>query len=128
MIDSKIKGSIVNVSSVSGIGALRNVPNLPYNVSKAGLDMVTKQFALELGQYQIRVNSVNPTLVMTPMITNLKEDYEKDFIARTPMGRIAKVEEIVGPIMYLLSDYSSMVSGQIHPVDGGLLSNIAVNV
>ncbi|XP_053381707.1 L-xylulose reductase-like [Mercenaria mercenaria] len=113
---------------VVGIGAFGT--NLAYNVSKAGLDMVTKQFALELGQYQTRVNSVNPQLLMTPMIKNLKDGLllEKDFIARTPMGRIAKVEEIVGPIMYLLSDYSSMVSGQMHPVDGGLLSNIAVKV
>ncbi|XP_045212987.2 L-xylulose reductase-like [Mercenaria mercenaria] len=128
MIDSKVKGSIVNISSVAGIGAFPT--NLSYNVSKAGLDMVTKQFALELGPYQIRVNSVNPTLVMTPLVTNLKEGlaYEKVFNARTPMSRVAKVEEIVGPILYLLSDYSSMVSGQMHPVDGGLLSNIAVKV
>ncbi|XP_045211271.1 carbonyl reductase [NADPH] 2-like [Mercenaria mercenaria] len=111
MIDSKVKGSIVNLSSIDGIGAFPT--NLSYNVSKAGLDMVTKQFALELGQYQIRLNSVNPTLVMTPIVTNFKEGLliEKAITARTPMGRVAKVEEIVGPILYLLSDYSSMVSG-----------------
>ncbi|XP_045167658.2 L-xylulose reductase-like [Mercenaria mercenaria] len=130
MIDSKIKGSIVNISSVAGIGSFYTY--LPYSVSKAGLDMVTKQFALELGPYQIRVNSVNPTLVMTPMISSLKDgldlQYEKGFIARTPMGRIAKVEESVGPVLYLLSDYSSMVSGQMHPVDGGMLSNVAVKI
>ncbi|XP_045202180.2 L-xylulose reductase-like [Mercenaria mercenaria] len=123
MIDAKVKGSIVNISSVAGIGACYSY--LPYNVSKAGLDMVTKQFALELGPYQIRVNSVNPATVVTPMVTNLKNT-AKGLTSQTPMGRVAKVEEVVWPVLYLLSDYSSMVTGQLHPVDGGLLSNIAV--
>ena len=91
--------------------------------------MVTKQFALELGLHQIRVNSVNLTWTLTnPVREYFAEHPEKEeqVKAITPLGRIAEVREMVEPIMYLLSDHSSMVSGTAHVVDGGLLSNIPV--
>ena len=97
--------------------------------AKAALDMVTKQFALELGPHQIRVNSVNPTWCLTnPVIEHLVDYPEEEARVKiiTPLGRLAEAREIVEPIMYLLSDHSSMVSGTIHVVDGGLLSNIPV--
>ena len=92
--------------------------------------MVTKQFALELGPHQIRVNSVNPTWTRTnPVIAHFADvpDEETRVKTITPLGRIAEVRDIVEPIMYLLSDHSSMVSGTTHVVDGGLLSNIPVH-
>ena len=102
---------------------------LDHDFTKAALDMVTKQFALELGPHQIRVNSVNPTWILTnPVIEHLAEnpEKEKNVKAITPLRRLAEVREIVEPVMYLLSDHSSMVSGTTHVVDGGMLSNIPV--
>ena len=90
--------------------------------------MITKQFALELGPHHIRVNSVNPTVVLTDSKLN---DYEDDdFTTKmkviTPMGRFCSMAEVTEPIMYLLSDHATMVSGTTHVIDGGLLSHIPV--
>ncbi|XP_045188242.2 L-xylulose reductase-like [Mercenaria mercenaria] len=129
MIEANKKGSIVNNSSTGGIAAFPK--GLPYNVSKAGMDMVTKQFALELGPHGIRVNSVNAALVNTPLVQNMIKEgelSEESCTSRIPMGRILQVQEIVGPILYLLSEHSSMVTGQMHVVDGGAMSNITVKV
>lgn len=128
MIEEKRKGSIVNVSSVGGLASYPN--GLPYMVSKAGMDMVSKQFALELGPHGIRVNSVNPGVVLTALVQKVIEknkDGVKDIVSRTPMGRTLEMREVVDPILYLLSDHSSMVSGQMHVVDGGMLSNICID-
>ena len=129
MIKESVKGSIVNVSSVSGIAT--SPKGFPYVVSKAAMDMLSKQFALELGPHGIRVNSVNPSLVKTPLIQRMIDQGFPlvDVICeRTPMGRVLEVSDIVGPILYLLSDHSSMVSGQLHVVDGGMLSNISTKI
>ena len=102
--------------------------SMAYNVSKAALDMVTKQFALELGAHQIRVNSVNPTTILTDMgVENWSEPERAERLkSLTPMGRFCEARECVEPIMYLLSDHSTMVSGTTNPIEGGLLSSIAV--
>ena len=116
----------LHIFSVLGINPTKG--GLSYDISKAALDMVTKQFALELGQHQIRVNSVNPTAVLTETI--LKYINEMESInktkACTPLGRLCTMEEVVDPVMYLLSDHSTMVNGTIHVIDGGLLSCIPV--
>ena len=92
--------------------------------------MVTKQFALELGPHQIRVNSVNFMEVLTE---HIQQDYlDKDnnamanLMALTPLGRFCTLKESSAPIMYLLSDHSTMVSGTNHVVDGGLMSKIPI--
>ncbi|XP_053406483.1 L-xylulose reductase-like [Mercenaria mercenaria] len=129
MIEANIRGSIVNNSSNGSLAAFPK--GLPYNVSKAGMDMVTKQLALELGPHGIRVNSVNAALVNTSLVQNMIKQgklSEETFTSRTPMGRILKLQEIVDPILYLLSEHSSMVTGQMHVVDGGCMSNITVKV
>ena len=98
-------------------------------VSKAALDMVTKQFALELGPHSIRVNSVSPTWLWTEGVKRSAEEYPELYERAhliTPMNRFCELNEVVEPILYMLSDYSSMVSGTIHLVDGGLLSHIPV--
>jgi NAD(P)-dependent dehydrogenase (short-subunit alcohol dehydrogenase family) len=89
--------------------------------------MVSKQFALELGPHGIRVNSVNPSLVMTPMIReviNKGIHVDEIITSRSSISRLLELHEIVNPILYLLSDLSTMVTGQAHVVDGGCLSNI----
>ena len=91
--------------------------------------MVTKQFALELGPHQIRVNSVNPTGVWTGPTKKLMKqapDLETKFASNTPLGRFCEIQEVVEPIMYLLSEHSTMVTGTTHLVDGGVCSNIPV--
>lgn len=126
MVAAKKPGSIVNVSSVV---SLQSFPqHLAYNSSKAGLDMVTKQFALELGPYNIRVNSINPTLVMTENVKRyIKEmsPFDELFIGKTPMGRLPEMKEVIFPMLYLLSDLSSCVSGTTHIVDGAMMSSFA---
>ena len=101
---------------------------LAYDVSKAALDMVTKQFALELGPHQIRVNSVNLKGVLTETVVrdHLDSEQTKNLIAITPMGRLCTLKESSSSIMYLLSYQSTMVSGTNHVVDGGLMAHIPV--
>ena len=99
-----------------------------YNLSKAALDMVTKQFALELGPHQIRVNSVNPGFVLTETVSEhpLYVVPTAKALSMTPLGRLCDVTDAVDPILYFLSDHSKMVTGTRHIVDGGMLSRIPI--
>jgi L-xylulose reductase len=112
-------GSIVNVSSQASLVALTG--HVSYGSSKAAVDNITRVSALELGKYNIRVNSVNPTVVMTPMSAWYwgREDIEGPFLAAMPLGRWATEDEIAAPITFLLSDAASMITGVSLPIDGG---------
>lgn len=112
-------GAIVNVSSQAGLVALSG--HISYGSSKAALDNITRVSALELGRYGIRVNSVNPTVVMTEMSAWYwgRPDIEGPFLDQMPLGRWATEEEIAAPIVFLLSDGASMISGVSLPIDGG---------
>ena len=112
-------GSIVNVSSQASLVALRG--HISYGSSKAALDNITRVSALELGKYNIRVNGVNPTVVMTPMSAWYwgRDDVQRPFLEQMPLGRWATEAEIAAPIVFLLSDAASMISGVSLPVDGG---------
>jgi len=112
-------GSIVNVSSQSGKRAL--LDHTVYCATKGALDMTTKVMALELGPHKIRVNSVNPTVVMTDMgRKNWSDDTKRNgMLSRIPLSRFAEVSEVVGPVLYLLSDEASMVHGHFMMIDGG---------
>ena len=93
--------------------------------------MVTKQFDLELGPHQIRVNSFNPTRIITGEMyeQNINAELVKsldDMTAVTPLRRFCTMKECADPIMYLLSDHSSMVTGTSHVADGGLFAHIPV--
>lgn len=115
-------GSIVNISSQASQCALRD--HAVYCATKGALDMLTRVMALELGPHQIRVNSVNPTVVMTEMGRLGWSDPEKarTMTSRIPLGRFAEVEDVVNSILFLLSDKSSMTNGVMLPVDGGFLA------
>jgi NAD(P)-dependent dehydrogenase (short-subunit alcohol dehydrogenase family) len=115
-------GSIVNVSSQASLVALSG--HISYGSSKAALDNITRVSALELGKYDIRVNSVNPTVVMTPMSAWYwgREDIQGPFLEQMPLGRWATEAEIAAPIVFLLSDAASMISGVSLPIDGGYSS------
>jgi L-xylulose reductase len=112
-------GAIVNVSSQASLVALNG--HISYGSSKAALDNITRVAALELGKHNIRVNSVNPTVVMTPMSAWYwgREDIEGPFLDAMPLGRWATEDEIAAPITFLLSDDASMITGVTLPIDGG---------
>jgi L-xylulose reductase len=119
MIDRGRGGSIVNVSSQASLVALSG--HISYGSSKAALDNITRVSALELGKYNIRVNSVNPTVVMTEMSAYYwgRPDVGPPFLEQMPLGRWATEDEIAAPISFLLSDDASMITGVTLPIDGG---------
>lgn len=119
----KGKGSIINISSEAGG---KPTPMLGmYSVSKAGVDMITKAFALEWGSAGIRVNGIAPGLVKTHFSQALwaNEDILAIATARTPMGRMAEPPEMAGLAVFLASDASSYVTGVTVLADGGGLLN-----
>jgi len=115
-------GAIVNVSSQASMVALPS--HTSYCASKAAMDMLTKTTALELGPHGIRCNAVNPTVVMTAMGRANWSDPSKagPLLRGTPLGRFAEVDEVVKPILFLLSEQAGMVTGTCMPVEGGFLS------
>jgi NAD(P)-dependent dehydrogenase (short-subunit alcohol dehydrogenase family) len=119
MVRTGLGGSIVNVSSQAALVALHG--HISYAASKAALDSITRVSALELGPYGIRVNSVNPTVVMSEMSASYwgQEHIELPFLRSMPLGRWATEKEIAAPIVFLLSDAASMITGVTLPVDGG---------
>lgn len=112
-------GAIVNVSSQASLVALKG--HISYGSSKAALDNITRVSAMELGQYGIRVNSVNPTVVMTEMSEFYwgRPEIGGPFLDTMPLHRWATEDEIAAPIVFLLSDGASMISGVSLPIDGG---------
>ncbi|MDQ2740408.1 MAG: SDR family oxidoreductase, partial [Actinomycetota bacterium] len=98
--------------------------HVSYGSSKAALDNITRVSALELGRYQVRVNSVNPTVVMTDMSNFYwgRPEIGGPFLDQMPLGRWATEDEVAGPIVFLLSDAAAMISGVSLPIDGGYTS------
>jgi len=119
MIEAKRAGSIVNVSSQASLVAIDE--HLSYCASKAAMDAITRVLCLELGAHNIRVNSVNPTVTLTPMAVQAWSDPAKrePALQRIPLRRFAEPREVAEPILFLLSDAASMISGVALPIDGG---------
>jgi NAD(P)-dependent dehydrogenase (short-subunit alcohol dehydrogenase family) len=119
MIERGVSGSIVNISSMSSFQALPN--HAAYAASKAGLDQLSKVMAVELGAHKIRVNSVNPTVVMTEMGKRAWSDPSKGgpMLARIPLQRFAECEDIASVVCFVLSDAAGMLNGLALRVDGG---------
>ncbi len=119
----KTKGNIVNVSSVAGTRSFPNV--LAYCVSKAGLDQLTRCAALELAPKGIRVNAVNPGVVVTNLHRRggMSEDEYQEFLNRSktthPLGRVGTPEEVAELIYFLASDKASWITGATYEIDGG---------
>lgn len=112
-------GAIVNVSSQASLVGLAG--HISYGSSKAALDNITRVSALELGAHGIRVNSVNPTVVMTPMSAWYwgRPEIEGPFLQTMPLHRWATEDDIAAPIVFLLGDGAAMISGVSLPIDGG---------
>ncbi|XP_063380734.1 D-erythrulose reductase-like [Cydia fagiglandana] len=122
MIENNIQGSIVNISSQASKAALKD--HTIYSASKAALDALTRAMALELGPKGIRVNAVNPTVIMTDMAKVGWSDPAKaaEMKSKIPLGRFGEVGEVVNAVVFLLSDRSSMINGVELPIDGGFLA------
>lgn len=119
MVKRGCGGAIVNISSQASKVALKD--HSAYCSSKGAVDQLTRVMALELGPHNIRTNAINPTVVMTAMGKQAWSDPEKakPALDRIPLHRFAEVNEVVDPILYLLSNESSMINGAILSVDGG---------
>ena len=115
----KVGGSIVNMSSQMGhvSGPKRSV----YSMTKFGLEGLTKGMALDLAKYNIRVNSVCPTFVVTPMTKKFLKDkkFKREVLSNIPLGRFAEMSEISSAVVFLASDAASMITGTSLLVDGG---------
>ena len=115
----KIGGSIVNMSSQMGHvgGPIRSV----YSMNKWGLEGLTKGMSLDLAKYNIRVNTVCPTFVVTPMTKKFLKNkkFKRDTLNNIPLGRFAELSEIASSVVFLASDAASMITGTSLLVDGG---------
>jgi L-xylulose reductase len=122
MIKEKNGGAVVNVSSQASQAALDN--HTIYCASKAAVDHLTRVMALELGPHNIRSNAVNPTVVLTEMgkVGWSKPEKADPMKAAIPLHRFCEVEDVVGPILFLLSDLAGMINGITMPIDGGFLA------
>jgi len=119
LVDRNAPGAIVNVASVLGLKAspLQGV----YGMTKAAVISMTRTFAVELGGTRIRVNAIAPGLVDTRLASALVSDdaISRLWLERTPIGRVANPDEIAGAALYLASEASSYVTGEVLVVDGG---------
>ena len=132
MIERK-KGSVINISSISGMVALGR-GQAAYCSSKHGLIGLTRELAIEWGSFNVRVNAIAPCQVATEGLLKWIETSEREgelydghplskhLLAQIPLGRFAEPEEYIGPVVFLASDASSMVTGHVLAVDGGYLA------
>jgi 3-oxoacyl-[acyl-carrier protein] reductase len=114
----KKSGSIINISSISAIDG--DPGQLEYVASKAAVIGASKKLSVELGEYNIRVNTVAPGVTRTDMSGMIEANLRDETIGKTVMKRIASTDEIAGAVLFLASDMSSYVTGQVIRVDGGL--------
>ncbi|MBR9824739.1 MAG: SDR family oxidoreductase [Alphaproteobacteria bacterium] len=121
-------GSIVNIGSMWAKQAIKATPSSAYSMAKAGLHAFTQHLAMELGEYNIRVNAVSPAVVVTPIYgafiepDEIEDTLTNAFDAFHPIGRVGRPEEIAETVVFLLSDKSGWVTGANWDIDGGVMA------
>lgn len=110
-------GVILNISTVSALRGFKGLAAYAY--TKGGIDFFTRALARELGELNIRVNSIAPGYYDTEMSRDLSAEHREQILRRTPLGRLGRPEDVVGPTLFLLSEQASFVNGQTLVVDGG---------
>jgi len=113
-------GSIVNISSVAGMVAIYGSPNVAYVASKFAVRGMTKQVAVEYGGRNIRVNSVHPGYIKTPMMAAATDESGGEAVKQIPLKRMAESSEVSNLVIFLASDESSFITGTEHVIDGGM--------
>jgi NAD(P)-dependent dehydrogenase (short-subunit alcohol dehydrogenase family) len=119
LIESKLSGSIINISSQMGhVGAARRTV---YCASKHAMEGFTKAMAIELAPHNIRVNSLGPTFLETPMTRPFFENkaFRDEVLSKIKLGRLGQLDELTGAIVFLASDASSLMTGSALVLDGG---------
>lgn len=111
------ESAIVNMASIHG--AVAAINNGAYTAAKHGVVGITKNAAAEYGPQGLRINSVGPAYVDTPLLANLSEEVRTALIARHPLGRLGKAEEVATLVRFLLSEDASFMTGGYYLVDGG---------
>lgn len=114
------KGSIVNFSSIYGLVGSRELT--AYHAAKGAVNILTKKDAITYGKKNIRVNSVHPGTILTPLVQSLADqdpEYEEKQLRLHPIGRLGKPEEVAKAVLFLASDDASFITGVSLPVDGG---------
>jgi 3-oxoacyl-[acyl-carrier protein] reductase len=111
-------GRIINISSIVGLRGYNGLS--AYSASKAGMDGFTRGLAREVGRRKITVNSVAPGYVRTDISASLQDRQRQQIVNRTPLGRLAEVEDIVPVVTFMLSDGAAFITGQTIVVDGGI--------
>lgn len=113
------KGSIITLSSVVGLHG--NAGQTNYAATKGGVVAMSKTWAKEFGGRNVRANCVAPGFIQTPMTDVLSEDTIKGMLDATPLGRLGQVEDIANAVLFLASDESSFITGEVISVSGGLM-------
>ena len=123
LLDQGEGGSIINTASINATQATAGLA--AYCSAKGGVTMLTKVSALELGPHGIRVNAIGPGHTKTPLTLRARDvpGFDEAMISATPMGRLGEPEDIAQMALYLGSDASQWVSGQLFYVDGGITVN-----
>ncbi len=114
-------GNIINVSSAVGVAAIdpKSGQFIGYQASKAGINIMTKQLAAEWGVHNIRVNAIAPSFLATRLTDALVERTGENMLRWIPLGRIGRPNEVKGAVVFLASEASSYITGQVICIDGG---------